>query len=82
METERRLISKPHQRARLYKYMTENGGITTMQAIMDLGIINPAARVMELKSKGINVKTTIKHGINRYGQPCHFAYYSIVGGAE
>ncbi len=82
METEKRLIAKPRQRARLYNYMQEHGGITTLQAITELGIINPAARVMELKAKGVQVKTTIKQGVNRYGENCRFAYYSIVGGAE
>ena len=48
-----------------------------MQAIVELGIINPSARVMELRAAGINVITTITEGRNRFDEPCRYAVYTI-----
>lgn len=71
------LVKKTTQCARLKAYMEEHGQITTLQAIIELGIINPAARVMELRAAGITVITRMHEGRNRFDEPCRFAVYSI-----
>ena len=71
------LKKMPHQCERLISYIEKNGQISTMQAITELGIINPSARVMELRRAGKNIKTTIVERKNRFGEPCRYAVYTI-----
>ncbi len=71
------LEKHPTQCGRLLAYVEEHGSISTMQAIMELGIINPAARVLELKRSGVRVVTTMNEGRNRFDEPCRYAVYTI-----
>ena len=71
------LQKRPTQCSRLVSYIEMYGSISTMQAIVELGIINPSARVMELRAAGINVITTITEGRNRFDEPCRYAVYTI-----
>ena len=76
------LEHKPTQCKRLLEYIEEHGSITTLQAIIKLGIINPSARVSELKAAGVDVITTIHHAKNRFNEHCRYAVYTIGKGGE
>ncbi len=71
------LEKKPTQCTRLVKFIEMYGSISTMQAIVELGIINPSARVMELRAAGIPIVTTMHEGRNRFDEPCRYAVYTI-----
>lgn len=76
------LEKHPTQCARLLAHIELFGGISTMEAIIDLGIVNPAARVSELKARGIAVKTDKRAAVNRFGEPCYYAYYTLDKGGN
>ena len=71
------LEKHPTQCGRLLAYVEAHGSISTMQAIMELGIINPSARVQELRAAGVKVITTKNEGRNRLDEPCRYAVYTI-----
>ncbi len=71
------LHKKPTQCSRLMSFIEEHGSISTMQAILEFGIVNPAARVLELRSVGVPIVTTMTDGVNRFGEHCRYAVYTI-----
>ena len=66
-----------NQNERIIAYMREYGGITQDEAGRCLGCARLASRISEIKRQGYSVKTTMVHGKNRYGEPVHFARYSL-----
>ena len=48
-------MKKP-QRVRVYEYMKEHNGITTMQAYGDLRITRLSARIYDLKNMGVKIE--------------------------
>lgn len=73
---------KPTQCERLLNYIEKKGSISTIKAIIKLGIINPSARVQELKQSGVKIITNMKEGRNRYGERCRYAVYTIDKGGN
>ena len=71
------LESKPTQCSRLIKFIEQHESVSTIQAIVELGIINPSARVMELKAAGFPIVTTMTEGRNRFDEPCRYAVYTL-----
>ena len=67
----------PTQCQRLLAYIDKHGKISTMEAILELGIVNPSARISELKKGGWEIEMTMKNGLNRYKEPCRYAVYTI-----
>lgn len=70
--------TKPTQADRVIRYMEEHGNITSLDAIMDLGVMRLASRISEIRlvrnipvySKFITVK-------NRFGENCQVKAYSL-----
>ena len=61
------------------QYMHENGSITQMQAIMDLGCGRLSARINDIKNKlQVPVKTEMVPVIKRNGKTAYVAKYSIL----
>lgn len=48
-------MRKPQQ-VRVYEYMKEHNGITTMQAYEDLRITRLSARIFDLKNLGVKIE--------------------------
>ena len=76
-ESKTGLEKHPTQCGRLVAYIEKHGSISTMQAIVELGIVNPSARVAELRAAGVNIITTRAEGRNRFNEPCNYAVYTI-----
>lgn len=74
------LEKHPTQCGRLVAHIEKHGSISTMEAIIELGIVNPSARVMELRAAGFDVITTMTEGRNRFNEPCRYAVYTIKKG--
>lgn len=68
------------QTDRILNYMKQFGGITQMEAIVDLGVMRLASRVSDMRQQGINIKSETITVNNRYGEKCHVKRYSL--GAE
>lgn len=61
---------------RIIEFVKAHGSITPMDAI-DMGITRLAARVCEMRRKGINVVTDTAESVNRYGEKVRFARYRV-----
>lgn len=62
---------------RVYDFILENGGITTLQANKELGETRLSARIFELKEKGVNITSEWLKVTNRYGEPRRVKKYFI-----
>ena len=62
---------------RILQYIEENGSITQLQALQDLGCMRLASRMSDIKKMGYPVKMEMEKSKNRYGEPVHYARYSI-----
>lgn len=69
---------KDSQYNKVLNHIYVNGEITSMEAFDTYGITRLAAIVHTLKKDGYNIKTDIRHDVNRYGEACHYAAYSMV----
>lgn len=65
------------QAERVLEYMKDFGRITPYEAFRDLAIMRLSARIYDLKDAGYKVKTTIETAKNRYGEPIHYAVYTL-----
>ena len=72
-------MAKTTQKDRVLGYINEFGSITTWQAYADLGITRLAAKIFELKRDGYIFSTEVIKNTNRYGEPCHYFKYRLVG---
>lgn len=68
------------QERMILEYIFENGSITTLQAIKDLGVLQSPARIWGLKRRGVNIKTRRKEVEDRYGKTKHIVEYYIPEG--
>jgi hypothetical protein len=69
--------SNPTQNERILDYIAENGSITQLEALTELGVMRLASRISDLKRKGYDIKSenvTIK---NRFDEKCVIKKYSI-----
>lgn len=55
----------------------KKGPLTKLEAINNLGILNVGARILELRQKGISVKTEMIPVKNRFGESCRVAEYML-----
>lgn len=69
--------SNPTQNERILSYIEENGSITQLEALNDLGVMRLASRISDLKRKGYNIKSENVTVKNRYGEKCNIKRYSI-----
>ena len=65
------------QTRRVLDYIERCGSITQMDATKDLGVMRLAARIADLKEKGVKIETVMVDGVNRFGEPTKFARYYL-----
>lgn len=68
-----------NQQTRIYEYMQEHGGITTLDAMYDLGVTRLSGRIFDLRKSGVDIdseRITVK---NRYGEDCSVVRYRLRG---
>ncbi len=70
------------QREVVLDHLVEYGAITTMEAMREYGIMRLASRVSELRRQGYEIRSRIETSRNRYGDPVHYAVYSLAEGNE
>lgn len=68
---------KPTQNDRILNYMKQFGGITQMEALVDLGVMRLASRISDMQKEGISIIKTTVPVKNRYGETCHVKRYSL-----
>ena len=68
---------RPTQRQRVLDYMHDFGSITSLEAIVDLGVHRLASRVSELKKMGYPIASEYVPVKNRYGETGHVKRYWV-----
>ena len=69
--------SMPTQCDRIVQYLKDNGTITRLQAVYDLGVMELAARICELEEKGYSFNKKTIYVLTRYGYEVTCTEYSI-----
>lgn len=78
VRTQKGSIMKVKQCDRIKSYMREFGSINPLEAFRDLGCMRLAARISDLRKKGVLIKDEIEYGENRYGERVHWKKYSLI----
>ena len=68
VNTNSKYIKMGTQENMLLNYLKEHDGITNLEAIMKLGIMQCPARIWGLKRRGIQIATRKKQVVDRYQQ--------------
>lgn len=74
--------NRPTQTERVLDYMRKYGSITTLDAVLDLGVLRLASRINEIKRIGIPIKKDWTRVKNRFGEDCKVLRYSIDQGGD
>lgn len=69
--------SKPTQNQRILDYINQNGSITQLDALKELGVMRLASRISDLRRQGWSIISKIEAVENRYGEKCHIKRYSL-----
>lgn len=69
---------KTTQRQKIINYIREFGSITSLDACRDLGIMQFATRIKELKEEGYEFRTEWESSKNRYGEKVDFKRFYLV----
>jgi hypothetical protein len=62
---------------RVFDFMVEENGITSLDAFVELGETRLSARIFELKKKGVNISSETVSVQNRYGEKRSVKKYFI-----
>ncbi|QFS40423.1 Helix-turn-helix domai [Burkholderia cepacia] len=68
-----------HQRARLLEAMRARGGVTTLEAMRFLDIVDPRARIVELRKEGYSIHTSWVHQPSECGRLHAVGLYTLMG---
>ena len=69
------------QTDKILRHIQDHGGITSLEAMREYGIMRLASRISDLKKSGVPIRREMVSGKNRYGEVTIFARYSIEQGA-
>jgi len=61
----------------LLHYLQENGSITGMECITELGIMNYKGRICDLRQLGYKIRTVMETKVNARGEKKTFARYIL-----
>lgn len=59
------------------QYMKDNGSITPLEALAELGCMRLASRISDLRLRGIKIISNNETHINRYGKKVSYARYRL-----
>lgn len=63
----------------IVEYMKKYGGITQLEAYLDIGCWRLASRISDLRRRGYAIRKETVRVKNRHGQNVPIAKYSLVG---
>lgn len=75
-------MSKMTQAHRVLDYLDENGSITQLEALQELGVMRLASRISDLRKQGYPIKSDVVAVKNRFGESCYIKRYSLAVGAD
>lgn len=65
------------QHEMIMEYLYDRGSITQMEACSELGCYRLAARISDLRKRGVKIKKTTETSKNRYGCKVTYARYTL-----
>lgn len=65
------------QREKVLNHLMNNS-LTSMQAFENYGITRLSAIIFNLRDEGYNINTTMCHSVNRFGNFCIYAKYTLI----
>lgn len=68
-----------NQKERVLRHLADFGSITPKEAVAEYGIYRLADVIFRLKKDGAHIVTHDESGKNRYGEPTHYARYTLGG---
>ena len=71
-------MTKTTQTQRVLDYIRENGSITQMEALNELGCMRLASRISDLKKQGYLITSKNEAVKNRYNETCYIKRYSEI----
>lgn len=69
---------KETQAKMILEHMIRYGSITQLEAMNDYGCARLAARIADLKRRGVKIESEMVTRINRYGLRVHVKQYKVV----
>lgn len=63
------------QSERILRHMEDWGSITGLEAVTEYGIMHLASRISEMRQAGIDIRSKMETGKNRYGEPVSYKRY-------
>lgn len=63
-------------------YLEDHGGITTKDAMEELGVYRLASRIHDLKEEGYEFEKITREELNRYGKKTTFTEYRLKKGVK
>lgn len=69
---------KTTQCDRILRHLRDYGSITSLEAVMEYGILRLAARINDLKQIGYNITSETVVGKNRYQEKVHYSVYRLI----
>lgn len=66
------------QNERVLVYIEENGSITQLEALNDLGVFRLASRISDLRKLGYPITSKMETVKNRFGENCKIKRYSLL----
>ena len=69
--------TKTTQNDRILEFICENGSITQLEALQELGVMRLASRISDMKRQGHNIISDTVPVKNRYGEICHIKRYKF-----
>lgn len=74
------MVRRMTQKDKVLAYMRTYGAITPVDAMREFSCMRLGARIADLKADGHHIKTEMVGSKNKFGEPIHYASYSIAGG--
>lgn len=62
---------------RIIDYITQNGSITSLEAVESLGVMRLASRINDLKRSGFSIASETVKSKNRFGETVYFSRYTM-----
>lgn len=67
------------QKERIVQYLKDEGSITALEAVRELGVLQLSARLCELIEDGYDFDKKAESSLNRYGERVYYTRYSLKG---
>jgi hypothetical protein len=62
---------------KIHRHLQDYGYITPVEALREYGVMRLAARIKDLKKRGVAIQSRSATGKNRYGERVRYSVYSL-----